>query len=401
MSPSRRRRRRASPEWEGREVIRVATLPGRGLYARHLGHPEGVDGVHRVNVAPAGATGRPASAFTPQWIRANVDAVDVVHVLGVPSRLGADEVAQAADLVRDAGKPLVMTAYHLSDPAGSTGRLHAEQLDALVPRCDQVITLTASAAEEVRRRWSVEPVVLPHPHVVDFVRMRRERPRFRGKDFLVGCHLAGLRGPVDAVGLARSLASAVQGLKDTRLVVYVNDHVLDPGSSSYDPQTVRRIDDAVSQVGGIVRAQRPLSESQLWDHLFALDVSVVPGLHGSHSVWPEACHDLGTSAVLPAGSHAAGQRPCLVYDTDRRGGGRSAGASVDPESLGTALKTAREQGSVWRADPAERWKERVGIAEALRGVYERLSGYEAGRSTTRSSARSSAGLECVSAPTLR
>lgn len=396
MSPSRRRRRRASPEWEGREVIRVATLPGRGLYARHLGHPEGVDGVHRVTVSPAGAQpGRPSAAFTREWIRANLDSVDVVHVLGVPSRQSADEVVQTADLVRAAGKPLVMTAYHLSDPAGATAGLHAEQLDALVPRCDQVITLTESAADEVRRRWSVEPVVLPHPHAVDFVRMRRERPRFRGKHFLVGCHLAGLRGPVDAVALARSLADAVRGIEDARLVVYVNDHVLDPGSSGYDPHTVRKIDQAVSQVGGVVRAQRPLSESQLWDHLFALDVSVVPGLHGSHSVWPEACHDLGTQAVLPAGSHAAGQRPCLVYDTDATG--------PDSESLGTALKTAREQGSVWRADPAERWKERVGIAESLRGVYERLSSGPAqpARSTTRSSARSSAGLECVSAPTLR
>ncbi len=46
MSPSRRRRR-ASPEWEGRDIITVAALPGRGLYVRHLGHPEGVDGVHR------------------------------------------------------------------------------------------------------------------------------------------------------------------------------------------------------------------------------------------------------------------------------------------------------------------------------------------------------------------
>jgi hypothetical protein len=348
-----------------------------------------------VTVSPAGTQGRPASTFSPAWIRDNIDRVDVVHVLGVPSRLPAHEVAQAADLVRDAGKPLVMTAYHLSDPAGSAGQRHAEQLDALVPRCDQVITLTESAAAEVRDRWAVEAVVLPHPHAVDFVRMRRERPRFRGQDFVVGCHLAGLRGPVDAVGLARSLASAVRELEDTRLVVYVNDHVLDPGSSGYDPQTVRRVDEAVTQVGGVVRAQRPLSESQLWDHLFALDVSVVPGLHGSHSVWPEACHDLGTQVVLPAGSHAAGQRPCLVYDVDRA----PRPAAIDEESLRTALKTAREQGSVWRADPAERWRERVGIAESLRGLYERLSA--PGRSTTRSSARSSAGLECVSAPTLR
>ena len=39
----------------------------------------------------------------------------------------------------------------------------------------------------------------------------------------------------------------------------------------------------------------------------------VPPLHGSHSIWPEACFDLGTQAVLPAGSHAAAQRPGMSY----------------------------------------------------------------------------------------
>ena len=39
MSPSRRRRR-ASPEWEGREVITVAALPGRGLYVVDAQHAD-------------------------------------------------------------------------------------------------------------------------------------------------------------------------------------------------------------------------------------------------------------------------------------------------------------------------------------------------------------------------
>ena len=40
----------------------------------------------------------------------------------------------------------------------------------------------------------------------------------------------------------------------------------------------------------------------------------------------------------------------------------------------TALTTATEQGCVWRADPEERWAERVKIAESLRSLYERLLG---------------------------
>src|ERR671928_1826489 len=78
VSPSRRRRR-ASPAWEGRPTIRVATLPGRGLYARHLGHPEGVDAVYRPTVGMPGSAPRRAS-FDRDWLEANLQDVDVVHV---------------------------------------------------------------------------------------------------------------------------------------------------------------------------------------------------------------------------------------------------------------------------------------------------------------------------------
>src|ERR687883_1949967 len=116
VSPSRRRRR-ASPAWEGRPTIRVATLPGRGLYARHLGHPEGVDAVYRTTVGMPGSAPRRAS-FDPAWLEGNLDDVDVVHVHGLRPGQPADEVAAAADSVRAAGTPLVVTGYHLSDPTG-------------------------------------------------------------------------------------------------------------------------------------------------------------------------------------------------------------------------------------------------------------------------------------------
>lgn len=369
MSPSRRRRRRASPEWEGREVITVATLPGLGLYARHLGHPEGVDGVHRTTVTPQGVPGRRPASFDAAWLRNHVDDVHVVHVHAVPARLTAQEVSEAVEIAKGAGKPLVVTAYHLSDPSGEDDAHHVAQLDALVPRADAVVTLTDSAAVEIGERWGVQAQVLPHPHVVDFVRMRQERPRWRRGQFLVGAHLANLRCPTDPVRLVHGLAEATGAVEDARLVVHVHETVLDSGSSTYALSTVRRIDAAVREVGGAVRVHRPFTEAQLWDHLFSLDVSVVPGLHGTHSVWPEACHDLGTTAVLPAGSHASGQRECLTYEVGADG-------VPDAGSLAMAVKTAREQGSIWRADPSSRWKERVGVAESLRRLYERLCGMD-------------------------
>ena len=368
MSPSRRRRR-ASPEWEGRDVITVAALPGRGLYVRHLGHPEGVDGVHRPTVPPPGAPARPPAQFEPHWLRANLDEVDVVHVHGAPPRLAPQDVESAVAVTREAGLPLVVTAYHLSDPAGVDEAHFAAQLETLVRAADTVITITPGAAEELQQRFGVSATELPHPHAVDFVRMRRARPAGPRQTSVVGTHLGSLRMPGDPVTFVRSLADAVAQVPGARLVVHLHDHLLDPDSSRYAPDTIGAVQRIVAEVGGVARAHRPMTDSQLWDHLFSLDVSVVPPLFGSHSIWPEACHDLGTSLVLPSTSHAAQQRPCLTYSCRP-----DDGTVPDPAALRDAILAARAAEAPWRADPTERWKERVGIAESLRGLYEKLLG---------------------------
>ncbi len=366
MSPSRRRRR-ASPEWEGRDVITVAALPGRGLYVRHLGHPEGVDGVHRPTVVLPGAPAsqRDHAAFEPGWLERHLDDVQVVHVHGVASRMTPEQVAEAAALVHKAGRPLVVTAYHLSDPAGMDEDLFASQLDALLPQADLVITLTESAQEEIARRWSVESAVLPHPHVVDFVRMRRARPEQRRGPFVIGAHLGSLRLPGDPVAVVTALTEATTGVPDARLDVHVHDHLLDPESTRYNPVAIKEIERLVTHAGGSLRTHRPMTDAQLWDHLFGLDASFVPALNGSHSIWPEACYDLGTQAIMPAGSHAANQRPGISYTSNDQG-------VPDVGSLHAALKSARENETAWRADPTARWKERVRIAESLRNTYEKL-----------------------------
>jgi hypothetical protein len=366
MSPSRRRRR-ASPEWEGREVITVAALPGRGLYVRHLGHPEGVDGVHRPTVVLPGSAPRPPACFDTGWLAEHLDDVQVVHVHGLLSRLSPEQVTAAATAVQKAGKPLVVTAYHLTDPSGTDEANFAAQLDALIPQADAVITITESAREEIGRRWSVDAAVLPHPHVVDFVRMRRARPEQRRGPFVIGAHLGGLRLPGDPVAVVGALARAAADVPQSRLEVHVHDHLLDSDSTRYDPVTIREIERIVTEVGGVLRAHRPMTDAQLWDHLFGLDASFVPPLYGSHSIWPEACFDLGTQVIMPAGSHAAAQRPGMSYAADD-------GGVPHLDSLHQALTAARHQDTVWRADPTARWKERVRISETLRGTYERLLG---------------------------
>jgi len=365
MSPSRRRRR-ASAAWEGRPTISVATLPGRGLYARHLSHPEGVDAVYRPTVGLPGAASR-GSVFTPTWLRAHLDDIDVVHVQGVHPRQDPRQIAESAAVVRRSGTPLVVTGYHLSDPSGGDRRLYDAQLDALVPAADAVVTLTDSAAAEMRDRWGVAPLVLPHPHAVDFVRMRQLRST-RGERLRVGLHLAALQVPLDPVLLVDALTRATREVDGVQLVVHAHESVLDPGSSSYNADVLREVERLLREAGGTLRLHRPFSDAQLWDHLFGLDVSVVPGLHGSHSVWPEACADLGTRPLLPAGVHAAGQQPCLTY---------TPAADVDTlaGSLAAALTAARSE-PTHRADPEHRWAERVRVAEGLRSLYERLLGLD-------------------------
>jgi hypothetical protein len=364
MSPSRRRRR-ASPEWEGRDIITVAALPGRGLYVRHLGHPEGVDGVHRPTVVLPGSAPRPPASFDVNWLTEHLGETQVVHVHGISPRVSPDQVIAAAAAVKSAGRPLVVTAYHLTDPSGTDDATYAAHLDALIPRADQVITITASAREEISRRWSVDASVLPHPHVVDFVRMRRARTEQRRGPFVLGAHLGSLRLPGDPVAVVEALAQAAADVPQVRLDVHVHDHLLDPDSTRYNPTTIREIERIVTKVGGNLRAHRPMTDAQLWDHLFSLDASFVPPLHGSHSIWPEACFDLGTQALLPAASHAAAQRPGISYTAETTG-------VPNVDSLHAAITRAQAQDIGWRADPTERWKERVRIAETLRTGYEKL-----------------------------
>jgi len=249
--------------------------------------------------------------------------------------------------------------------ASTNEQLLTMPVDVLIPAADEVITITDSAAEEIQRRWAVSASVLPHPHAVDFVRMRRDRPGPHRGPFVVGAHLGSLRLPLDPVAMVSALASAAAGLDGVRLDVRVHDHLLDSDSTRYDPVTIKEIDRVVSAAGGTLRAHRPMTDAQLWDHLFSLDASFVPPLHGSHSIWPEACFDLGTHVIMPAGSHAAAQRPGVAYTSDNDG-------LPNVDSLRQAIEQARNQDSLWRADPAARWAERVRIAESLRTTYEKL-----------------------------
>lgn len=365
--PRAPRQRATTVLWEGRRRISVATLPGRGLYVRHLANPEGVDAVHRPTVGWAGGPSR-GGAFSTAWLRARLPETDVVHVLGLRPGQHPDDVRAAVDLVRGSGTPLVVTGYNLGDPDTPEGARLAEQLDVLVPAADAVVTLTEPAAQQMRKRWDVEPVVLPHPHVVNFVRMRQDRPvphpSGRGR-LRVGTHLGSMLGGTEQVELVTALADAVRRTPNADLVVHAHRTVRDAGALSCS-DAFQHVEAAVRSAGGRLVLHDRLSDGALWDHLAGLDVSVVPDLPGAHSIWPEACADLGTWAVLAQDSFAAAQRPCLTYRRD-------AGPAARADDLAAALATAASTPAP-RSDTEERWSERVRIAESLRSTYEEILG---------------------------
>ncbi|MEJ2579396.1 MAG: glycosyltransferase [Kineosporiaceae bacterium] len=338
-------------------------LPGTDLYGRHLGHPEGVDGVYRLRSGPADRGAPPA--FTRTWLRTRIDDIDVVHVHGLPAGTTPQEVADCVSWVHDAGRPLVVTAYHLDDPTGRDPARYAAALDVLIPRADAVLTLTAPAAEELEQRWGVQAMVTPHPHAVDFAGMRRERPPPPPGRLLVGVDLARLDVPVDPVLLVDALTRAVSEVPGARLVVDLNEAILNPDIPGDRLGMARELERRVRSRGAVLRVHRPFTEPQQWGRLHELDVSVLPGLFGSHSPWPEACADLGTHAVLPAGSHASAQQPGPVFDADADGDNLT-------ESLAAALLDAAGTGPRRRSDPAQRWDQRVAGAETLRRLYEHL-----------------------------
>ena len=80
----------------------------------------------------------------------------------------------------------------------------------------------------------------------------------------------------------------------------------------------------------------------------------------------EACHDVGTTVIVPSCGYFGAQRPCLSYRHDESG--------FDPASLQDAVLEAYQRRPCWQARREDRRRERAGIADAHRRLYEQLLG---------------------------
>lgn len=304
--------------------VRVLSLPADHAYVRHLVPVAGDPRVLRlpdppVAGAPAGQWW-PSPALEPAWLRAHAGEFDVVHVhFGVESRT-PEQLREFTATLRALGVPLVVTVHDLQNPHLRDHAAQAALLDVLVPAAAAVLTLTAGAAADVRRRWARSAVVVPHPHVVPPDRLGGPRPPRDG--LAVGLQ-AKPRANNDPAAVREELSAAVAALPGARLA----------------PELATRLDD-----------------DALWDHLACLDVLVLAYRWGTHSGFVEACADLGTTVVAPRTGHLAEQQAVVGYELGV------------PGSLTRALRTAATAARV-PLDRASRLAQRAHLADVHAATY--------------------------------
>ena len=187
---------------------------------------------------------------------------------------------------------LVVTVHDLHNPHTVDNTRHEHHLATLIGHADEVLTLTASAADEIERRWGRRPLVVAHPHLapLDWAdRFGRRTERSGPKR--VGINFKSFRA--NTVEPHRLLAGVAAGARVVGAEVVVTAHA---GASAGD---LRRVQAAADRAGTSVDLVERASDTRMLQDLVDLDVLVLPYGFGSHSGLLELCHDVGTRVVAP------------------------------------------------------------------------------------------------------
>jgi hypothetical protein len=348
--------------------IRVASVPANHVYIAHLSDPDGGDEVHRMpdpppdDPLPLVGQWWPPAMLSVEWIYDHHDEFDVFHVQFGFDAQDPAHLNAVVDALARYGKPLVYTVHDLRNPHHDQPDAHQAHLDILIGRADELITLTPGAARTIQARWGRRPVVVPHPHVVEFDRMRAPRPAHDG--FIVGVHAKSVRASMAPLPVIQTLQQAISDLPGARLLVNVHHDVFDRDGQRHVPGLADHLARAADNDDIELHVHDCFTDAELWDYLQSLDVSVLPYKFGTHSGWLEACYDLGTAVIASDCGYFADQRPCLTYGHNERG--------LDRGSLQEAVRTAYKQRPAWRADSTERRAERARVAATHREIYERM-----------------------------
>lgn len=346
------------------QLIRVASVPSGHVYVKHLS--DGDDGVMRLpDPRPCGAPSTaqrwwPPAMLDPGWLERHRDEFDVFHLhFGFDSKTPA-ELTEIVEVLRRLGKPFVYTVHDLRNPHHPDTATHHAQLDVLVPAADALVTLTDGAAQVIRTTWGRTPDVIPHPHVVE----PHEIPPRRPHPYTIGVHAKSLRPNMAPLPVIDVLCEVVAGLPDARLRVDIHTEVVEPGGHRHDPDVVSTLRRWHDEGRLSLHVHDFFTDAELWRYLSDLDLSVLPYTFGTHSGWLEACHDLGTTVATSTCGFYAQQRPCLTYRHDEHG--------LAADELADVVRLSHDKRPDWRADPAERGRERRRIARRHRRLYEDL-----------------------------
>lgn len=352
--------------------MRVASVPSSHVYVRHLSDPRERHAVVRLP-DPVPANGRkvpggwwPPMMLEPGWVSDNSDRFDVFHVHFGFDAVGADVLSGVMQELKLHDKPLVYTVHDLRNPHHRDPEAHILQQDILVAAAAELVTLTPGAAQEIQRRWDRQAHVLPHPHVLERDLIRRRRPPT--DEFVVGVHVKSLRANMDPLPVLEALTDITSSLPAATLAVNIHDEVFHPGNHWHDPH----IGDAVrafARHGHVRVVEHPyFSDTELWEYLSSLSVSVLPYRFGTHSGWLEACYDLGTAVIAPTCGFYSQQRPCREFTFTEE--------IFDQDSLRHAVEDAYGDWLSGLEPPRATWEERSSeramLADAHRDLYERV-----------------------------
>ena len=353
-------------------MLRVASVPASHVYVRHLSKPGGLEDVVRL-ADPIPADGRtvpggwwPPLMLEPGWVSGHHDQFELFHVHFGFDAIQPDALHAVTSELKAKGKPLLYTVHDLRNPHHPDPRAHTDQQDILIAAADELITLTPGAAEAVWDRWGRRCHVLPHPHVLG--RKRIERRRRSDDEFVVGVHAKSLRANMDPLPIVDALVDIVSLLPHGVLQIDVHDEIFDPANHWFAPEVGNALLSYDRHDHVRVDVHPYFSDSELWQYLSSLTVSILPYRFGSHSGWLEACFDLGTALIVPSCGFYSQQRPCGVFEFTEE--------CFDAESLCRAVDYAYRGWEAGQPAPRATWatrrRERSQIAAAHRGIYQGL-----------------------------
>ncbi|WP_440220278.1 hypothetical protein [Dietzia sp. MNB45] len=303
--------------------VRVAVLPAAHPAVRRITGLDGAEHVELVPVRPGVVNGQtPPEAVTPAEFDPGHEASGEIHRDGDPLRtvdlahvhfgydyLEPESVDGVVEHLSRAEVPMVLTVHDIVYPSHEDELPHRDHTGTLVEAAAAVVTLTEVAAHELWVRWGVEPVVVPHPRLLDEDEVSSairagKHLRGPGDPVVVGVLLERLGENIDGPELLDQLAPVAHGRRGAHLRIVVEAQAWRDACGEDREAGGHHLVAELAAEGGwesvrLVRYES-LDLAPLLPEFAALDVCVLPYRFATHSTWLELCRDLGVSPVFPA-----------------------------------------------------------------------------------------------------